>query len=408
MATKLPGSIDPAAVGERLVEARKARGMTQAQVAEALGVARTTITAMEQGERRPRAGELIRLAELFGRQVGELTRPLSPQRLDSFVVQFRAARGVSRETDTKRDADASTFQGLCEDYIELERLLEAPLPRRYPAPYDIASTDPERAAAEVAGSERNRLGLGDGPIGEIWGVLEAEVGLRIFAPRFASRAAGMFVYAEAWGGCIAVNGNHPEERRRWTVAHEYAHFLVDRGRPEITVLPSYRRVPEAERFADAFARVFLMPEDGLTRHFNAMKRAKSGPVTPADVLALCHRYRVSFSAMTLRLEELRLLPGGTWDKLRDAGFKPDAARGLVEVPRLVPELPTLPWRYQLLAVQAHERGLLSEEQLMRFLRSDRVGARRLIQQLTEAAPDYDAGAWHQVPLDLNAVLAGAS
>lgn len=403
-----PDSIDPVAIGVRLSEARRARGMTQQQAADALGVARTTLTAMEKGDRRPRAVELLRLAELYGRQVGELTRPLPPRRPEGFVVQFRAARGADAADNPAVAEDISAFQSLCEDYAELERLTGNPLPQRYPDVYDVGGTEPERGAEEVATSERLRLGLGDGPIGDIWTLLEADVGLRIFVPPFASKNAGMFVHTTEYGGCIAVNGRHPEERRRWTVAHEYAHFLVDRYKPEITVLPNFRRLPESERFADAFARCFLMPASGLIRQFHAIKRAKDGPITPADVLALCYRYRVSFIAMVLRLEELRLLPSGTWDRLRESGFKPDTARALIDLPSTKPELRQLPLRYEVLAVQAFEVGLLSEGQLSRYLRTDRVGARQRVTELTQSPPDYEAGAWRQVSLDLGAALVGRS
>jgi transcriptional regulator with XRE-family HTH domain len=43
------GTIDPTVIGERLADARRARRLTQQQAAEALGVARTTVTAIEQG-----------------------------------------------------------------------------------------------------------------------------------------------------------------------------------------------------------------------------------------------------------------------------------------------------------------------------------------------------------------------
>ena len=42
----------PAETGERLRLARESAKMTQAAAAQAIGVARTTIVAMEQGERR--------------------------------------------------------------------------------------------------------------------------------------------------------------------------------------------------------------------------------------------------------------------------------------------------------------------------------------------------------------------
>lgn len=400
-------TIDPAAIGERLADARRARRLTQQEVAEALGLARTTVVAMEKGDRRPRAPELVRLAQLYGRQVGDFVRPTSERPSESFVVQFRAARGPTDVVPAaEQEADVRRFQGLCEAYVDLERLVEAPLPRRYPDPYDISGTPPERAAEEVASSERLRLGLGDGPIGDPWSLLEADVGLRIFAFPFESRRiAGMFLHGEALGGCIAVNGNHPEEKRRLTLLHDYAHFLTDRYRPDIAVLQSSRRVPEGERFAEAFARFFLLPTSGLTRRFQAMRRAKEGPVTPADLLALAHLFGVSFQALVWRLEELKLLPAGTWDKLRALGFKVRAAQALVGIPSLVPARGALPLRYELLAVQAFARDLLSEGELARYLQTDRVGARRRVQELTEGTPFFDDGAWHQ--LDLGAALAGS-
>src|SRR5829696_4853818 len=85
-------TIDPAVLGERLAEARRARRLTQQQVAEHLGVARTTIVAMEKGDRRPRPGELVALARFYGRSVGELVRIDPENQRPNFLVQFRATR----------------------------------------------------------------------------------------------------------------------------------------------------------------------------------------------------------------------------------------------------------------------------------------------------------------------------
>ena len=341
----------------------------------------------------------------ISRSISEFVRPeTTPQ--PNFVVQFRAVRGAA-----ERDAntDIQRFGELCRWYVELEEQLGAPLPRHYPAVYDISHTPPERAAEEIANSERNRLSLGDGPLGNLWGLLETDVGLRVFAmPMKNGRLAGMFLYTEEYGGCIAVNANHPEERRRWSAVHEYAHFLTDRYKPDITVLNLYRRVPENERFADAFARFFLMPAPGLSRRFEAIRRAKNKPITPADVLALSHLYHVSFQAMTWRLEELKLLPVGTWDRLHDMGFKPNKARDLIHLSAHEPELPNLPLRYVALAVQAYEEGHLTEGQLAKRLGTDRVGARDRVRELTNESEPAEDGGWQQVPLDLSAALVGAS
>jgi Zn-dependent peptidase ImmA (M78 family)/transcriptional regulator with XRE-family HTH domain len=403
MTTHLLHSIDAHLIGSRLAEARRARRLSQQQAADELSVARTTITAMEKGVRRPRASELMKLAQLYARPINEFVRAETEWR-PIFVALLGGAKGVDAAS---MNADIYRFGELCRWYVELEEMLHAPLPRRYPAVYDVSNTPPERAAAEVATSERNRLGLGDGPVGNLWGLLESDVGLRVFAlPMANGRIVGMFLYTEEYGGCIAVNANHPEERRRWSAAHEYAHFLTDRFKPEISILNSYRRIPERERFADAFARSFLMPASGLARRFEAVRRAKNAPITPTDVLALSHLYHVSFQAMTWRLEELKLLPSGTWERLHEMGFKPNKARELIHLPAHEPTLPHLPLRYVALAVQAYEQGLLTEGQLAERLGTDLVGARERVRELTTEPQPADDGTWRQVSLDLTKALIG--
>ncbi|MFT4038999.1 MAG: XRE family transcriptional regulator [Thermomicrobiales bacterium] len=390
-------SIDPAVIGERLAEARRARGLTQQQAADVIGVARTTITAMEKGERRPRATELVKLAQHYGQPVQEFVRAEEATPRPDFIVQFR-----SQSPGDEAEPDVRQFQRFCEWYVELEKMLQAPLPQHYPAVYDISGSSPERAAEEVAASERNRLGLGDGPIDDIWGLLESDIGLRVFAyPMDSSSIAGMFNYSPEYGGCIAVNANHPIERQRWSAAHEYAHFLTDRYKPEISVLRTRRRKPGSERFADAFAMNFLMPAAGLTRRFTAMRRARSSPITPADLLALSHRYGVSAKAMTLRLEELQLLTAGTWDRLDDGGFKSQQAKKLVPLSPRVDQTPT---RYVLLAARALAEAKLTEAELARRLGTDIVSARARVQELSSESTLTDDGYWRQASLDLTAAL----
>jgi transcriptional regulator with XRE-family HTH domain len=57
---------------ERLRQARRDVGLTQAQVAERLGVRQTFVSKVELGERRIDPVELARFAAIYGREVGEL------------------------------------------------------------------------------------------------------------------------------------------------------------------------------------------------------------------------------------------------------------------------------------------------------------------------------------------------
>src|SRR5258707_164684 len=81
--------------------------------------------------------------------------------------------------------------------------------------------------------------------------LEADVGLRIFVFEMASDVAGVFAYNDTLGGCIGINSCHPFPRQRWTLAHEYAHFLSARYIIEITWLADKRRTSPRERLADS-------------------------------------------------------------------------------------------------------------------------------------------------------------
>jgi len=228
MTSNLVEAIPSRVLGRRLQEARKARGLTQQEVADSLDVARTTVTALEKGERRTRPAELIEMARLYGRPVGDFVGRKEP--ISDFSVQFRAAATNlgSPQAEEELQHAVEAFQRLCEDYRYLEDLNESPLSHNYPPPYPTNGASPEVAAEDVASSERHRLALGDGPLLNLRGTLENDVGLRVFAINLPSRVAGMFSYTDDLGGCIAVNARHPQDRQRWSLAHEYGHFLSNR------------------------------------------------------------------------------------------------------------------------------------------------------------------------------------
>src|SRR5437588_6085590 len=67
-------SSDAARLGERLRIARANADLKQDEAAKEIGVARTTLVAIEQGQRRPRPDELRKLATLYRTSINELLR----------------------------------------------------------------------------------------------------------------------------------------------------------------------------------------------------------------------------------------------------------------------------------------------------------------------------------------------
>ena len=396
--------LDPKVLGARLQEARKARGLTQQKVADELEMARTTIVAIEKGERRVTSQELVRFADLYGRPISDF---VARQVLTvGFVPQFRTEWREDVSKDEGLATAGEELQRLAEDYVELERLCGLPTKRAYPPTYETARSLPEQAAEEIAATERNRLGIGDGPISNLRDRLETDVGVRVFYFAMLPTVSGVFAYNDVLGACIGINSKHPRDRRNWSLAHEYGHFLTNRYRAEITFLNQARRQSATERLADAFAENFLMPASGLNRRFTEMYRANAqGQITIAQLCTLADLYQVSVQALVIRLEKLKRIPTGTWDRLEGEGFKPRRAQQLLGIDPNPTEQYELPRRFLNLAVMAYEQELISEGQLARLLRSDRVSSRELVTELSHryfVEPD----GYEDVELDLAHVVPG--
>lgn len=381
MELNILNTIDPRQLGKELQQARKQRGLTQDEAAKVIEVARTTLTAIEKGERRIRAEELIKLAQVYGRPVSDFVR--SRPQVEPFQVQFRGPYRPTNEEEQEIEKSIIILAELARNYLELEEITGKPLVRRYPVEYEIGHLPVEHAAEDAALAERTRFGLGDEPVPILRDLLEQRIGVRIFyLPLYPSKFSEMYYYDDQVGACIAVNSLHPEDRRRWSLAHGYAHFLAHRYKSEALMEDGYQRKPETERFADYFATYFLLPTTGLTRRFNGIRRA-TGKVTPADLCNLAYHYGVSFEAVTRRLEEMKLLPTGTFDKLHRSGFKVQEARqklGLGDIPARNDKFPL---HYQYLAVEAFDRELITEGQFARFLQVDRLEARHIAELLRQ-------------------------
>lgn len=371
--------IDLGQLGERLQQARKRQGLTQAAAAQIIGVARTTMTAIEKGDRRIKASELLKLANAYGREVADFVRdrPI----IEPLQVQFRSALSRTAEDETQVVESINLLEKLCLNYHELEQITGKPLVRSYPSVYQRKWGQSDQAAEAMAIAERSRLGLGEAPIPILRDFLEKDVGLRIFYLLIgpSSETSEVYFFEPTLGGCIAINrfqSNEAPERCRFSLAHAYAHFLAHRHRPTLSFADLYQRKPASERFADDFAIYFLMPTNSLKQRFSAMYQAQ-GKVTPADLVILAHYYGVSFHAMVLRLENLRLIPSGVWEKLQERGFQVQEARKQIGLGQLAEPTGMLPARYVRLAVEAYHAGEISEGELAHYLLADRLEARTI-------------------------------
>lgn len=398
-------SIDPVVFGQRLTEARKSRGKTQEEVAEFLGYSRPTYIAIEKGERQAKADEINKLAIYLGRKVHELVRPGEP--VADLQPHLRAvADRLKGDYKIQLDIAIAEFQRLVEDYRQLEQVMNAPLRFNYPPEVPLnAKINPADLAESVATQERQRLGLGDQPIIFLRSALEWDVGLRIFYGNLPSAIAGMYAFAADLGCCVFINRKHPPQRRRLSLAHEYGHVIGDRYKPGIDYIAISGRKPANERFAEAFGLCFLMPASSVRQKFHDIVTS-TGDFQVADLCRLSHFYFVSVEAMALRLEELSLIPRGSWDAIKAADFAPRQAAVLLELPNLPTDDHPFPQRYKHLAVHAFEQGKISQGQLANYLRCDPVTARGIVSECLTHPLENDKGEQGTVTLEFQRSLLG--
>lgn len=370
--TNVLDSFDPVQFGERLRLARSRSGLTQQGAADQLKMARTTLVAIEKGQRRLRSDELRAVASLYKISTNALLRPQTV--LLNLVPRFRA---LAAEKQDSIEA-ALLLNDLASSQAELEELLQIRTRPNYPPERPLGAGDVKDLAEDAAMEVRQRLGIGLGPITDIVSLLELEFGVRVFIRPLSGRISGLFVFDEQIGACILLNRNHPRERRALTAAHELGHLIATRTQPDVVENDSPIQSRE-ERFAANFAYALLMPAALLRRRFEEFRR-DTGSFSPRHLILLAHQLSVSEEALCRRYEDLRLLPSGTWDSLSDRGFSSVLVRKVLG-DQSQSEVFQIPPRSWFLAAEAYKRGLLSEGQISRMLHVDRIEVREMLDSL---------------------------
>lgn len=377
--------LSPQDVGERLRIAREAAKVTQAAAAAALDVARTTVVAIEQGQRRAKVDELQRLASLYGTSVNALLRREAVQ------VDLKPRFRRMGDQDEGVEAAVTLLTSLVQAEVELEDLLGVRRARNDPPERPLLPGDVVLQAEHDAAELRQWLGIGQAPVHDIVSLLELQLGIRIFVRRLPARVSGLYAYDDAAGPCILLNGSHPRERRAQTGAHELGHLVSTRRAPDAL----YEGSPEAsreERYANAFARAFLTPARAVMAMFRDVT-AGSSQLTRRHVIVLAHAFGVSIEAMVRRLEELGLTKVGTWDWfVHNGGITLDQVRQVLGEAwgvdaRKADAARPVSLRLGMLAREAWSKGLLSEGQLAGLLQLERVEVRELIDAFEDEEVD---------------------
>ena len=144
--------------------------------------------------------------------------------------------------------------------------------------------------------------------------IAAKLGVSVKNMSFANdKISGLLKKKDSTGKpIIVVNENHPEPRKRFTIAHELGHYILHASSPLYVddVSYSYFRNEESsqankiqEMQANRFAAELLMPYDKVLADAKRLNFENTDKA--AEVIAeLADKYHVSQQAMTIRLGQL--------------------------------------------------------------------------------------------------------
>lgn len=372
--------IPPAVLGDRLRAARASARRTQEQAASHLGVARTTIVAIEKGERKLRMAELQGLATFYGTSCNTLLHVERP--LVELVPQFRMTMGSATD-EPDSVAAVRLLERLAGAFADLAELVGFAIPANYPPTVRIVREQVAEQAEDAALTLRARLGLGLAPIPDLQALVENELNFRVFVRPLPSRVSGVYGFTPDVGPCVLLNALHPFTRRQNTLGHETGHFMSTRESVEVAIGEGSDSEHVAERFAARFGPALLMPAPAVRRQFSEIATAE-GRFSPRHLIFLAHAYHVSLEAMCRRLEALRLVKQGTWDALRRQGIGRNEVVQVLGDGAVTKPAPR-PTRINLMAAEAYERGLVSEGQLASMLALDRLEVREIVDAFAEDA-----------------------
>jgi Zn-dependent peptidase ImmA (M78 family)/DNA-binding XRE family transcriptional regulator len=286
----------PGILGIKLRIERENLGLTQEELAKAVGLSSEFISLLELGKRMPSLDSLKSIAEFLKKDASFFLR----ERETAFERLF------SQKTLNKQaKSELTKFKKYCDDYLKLEEVAG----RRLELAPAYSHINPERLALE----ERRRLGLGDSPIKNIYLLAELN-GLRIYRQILSEecKISGIFIYFEIKEAAFAlIDKSMSEGEQIFTVAHEYYHYLRDRytdpiiDNPDVFMEEYVSLYHPREKLAQIFARRFLMPPTKVKAIIE--KDFRSNRLDFEDVIYLKRYFGVSTLAMIQTLRELEYL-----------------------------------------------------------------------------------------------------
>ncbi|MCL6455366.1 MAG: helix-turn-helix domain-containing protein [Ralstonia pickettii] len=281
--------------GERLKLARNRAGLSLRDLAEAIGhtVSAQAIGRYERGEMLPGSDTALKLAKALEVSLSYLFSP----------VEIRLEGVEFRKTATTRAQERAMVEAAVIDHLDRYLLIEDILEigshewdRPAGAPFKVTNLDD---AEEAADAVRRGWNLGGDAIPDLTELLE-EHGIKVLRLDFPLSVDGLTCEVarpeKEKVPVIVASSAKSVERRRFTLAHELGHMLMQIGDGL-----------DEEKACHRFASSLLMPKGDLLFEVGQRRHAFGY----AELIQVKRMYGVSAAALMVRLRDLGVISEGT-------------------------------------------------------------------------------------------------
>jgi Zn-dependent peptidase ImmA (M78 family)/transcriptional regulator with XRE-family HTH domain len=310
-------------IGYRVKAAREAKGWTQDQLAQGLGLNdRQSVSDIENGKRALKPDELLALSDLLERDIEFFIDPFAVAGEAQF--SWRAAPEVPEDILDGFELKAGQWIGLLRWLREQQGSRTSVLKRALRLSAQSSFEDAqERAESLVA-----ELDLGVIPAETLIDKIERELDIPVLFVDTVEADNGKTISGATCHleemGVILINRNETEARRFYDLAHELFHALTwDAMKPdhrESNSIEERNKGKRIEQLANNFAAALLMPRASLNKLIDGSRQG--------DIAHLCEvaaLLRVAPVALAWRLFNLKLIGDDTRRALSQEKQRPSVS-----------------------------------------------------------------------------------
>lgn len=291
----------------RIREGRLFRNLTQADVAEGIGVTKQSVSQYETGVLEPSTETLEKISDFLDFPLSFFSKPYADDILTP--VFFRKRKTSTKKLMTKY----RTYIGwMTEVYRYIESYIQLPKLNLLTSDKVFYTT---REISSMATKLRRYWGLGDGPISNLTlllennGIIISKVGLE------ASKVDACSLFftstsAEKRPMIFLASGTSAVRSRR-DLAHELGHQVLHSWMDN-DEFAEHQDIIEKE--AETFASYFLMPEAAMQRECYMVKNVDS-------LLLLKKRWGASVQSILYHLAEMECISEGLFEKLKNQIYR---------------------------------------------------------------------------------------